>query len=83
MNAAPFAQTTLNAILTADPTKPTADPVPDTGISFVIIPPYQGIGTTAGQEIAGALAGQKTVAEALESAQDHATRAMTQAGYIK
>jgi sorbitol/mannitol transport system substrate-binding protein len=83
MKAAPFAQATLNSILTADPTKPTADPVPYTGISFVIIPPYQGIGTTTGQEIAGALAGQKTVAQALESAQDHATRAMTEAGYIK
>jgi sorbitol/mannitol transport system substrate-binding protein len=83
MKAAPFAQATLNSILTADPTKPTADPVPYTGISFVIIPPYQGIGTTTGQEIAGALAGQKTVAQALESAQDHATLAMTEAGYIK
>ena len=54
--------------ITADPKKPTVDPVPYTGISFVIIPPYQGIGTTTGQEIAGALAGQKTVAQALESA---------------
>jgi sorbitol/mannitol transport system substrate-binding protein len=83
LKAAPFAEMTLQSIVTADPSKGTVDPVPYTGISFAIIPPYQGIGTATGQEIAGALAGQKTVAQALQSAQDSATRAMTQAGYIK
>ena len=83
LKAAPFAAMTLQSILTADPSKPTLDPVPYTGISFVIIPPYQGIGTTTGQDIAGALAGQTTVEQALQSAQDSATRDMTHAGYIK
>ena len=83
MKAAPFAEATLNAILTADPSKPTMNPVPYTGISFVIIPEYQGIGTTTGQAIAGALAGQTTVDQALQTSQDNATRVMTRAGYIK
>jgi ABC-type glycerol-3-phosphate transport system substrate-binding protein len=83
LKAAPFAQATLNSILTADPSKPTKDPVPYTGISFVIIPEYQSIGTTAGQSIAGALAGQTPVDQALQSAQESATQVMQQAGYIQ
>jgi len=81
--AAPFAEMTEKAIETADPSKPTRDPVPYTGISFVIIPEYQGIGTTTGQNIAGALAGQTSVDDALQQSQDNAVEAMTQAGYIK
>lgn len=80
--AAPFAEATLNSILTADPSKPTRDPVPYTGISFVIIPEYQSIGTQTGQMIAAALAGQTSVDDALQSAQDAATRVMKQSGYI-
>lgn len=83
LKAAPFAAMTQKAIETADPTKPTRDPVPYTGISFVIIPEYQGIGTATGQAIAGALAGQSSVDDALQSAQDNAVEAMTQAGYIQ
>ena len=45
---------------TADPTKPTKDPVPYIGIQFVAIPEFQGIGTAVGQQIAAALAGQMT-----------------------
>jgi sorbitol/mannitol transport system substrate-binding protein len=83
LKAAPFAETTMKAIETADPSKPTRDPVPYAGISFVIIPEYQGIGTTTGQAIAGALAGQTSVDEALQSSQDNAVEVMTQAGYIQ
>ncbi|OWV86855.1 sugar ABC transporter substrate-binding protein [Rhizobium sp. R693] len=83
LKAAPFAETTEKAIETADPSKPTRDPVPYNGISFVIIPEYQGIGTTTGQAIAGALAGQTSVDEALQTAQDNAVEVMTQSGYIK
>lgn len=83
MAAAPFAEMTEKSILTADPSKPTRDPVPYAGISFVIIPEYQAIGTKAGQDVAAALAGNTTVEKALQSAQDNAVRAMKQAGYIK
>ena len=81
--AAPFAETALKAILSADPTKPTMDPVPYTGISFVIIPEYQSIGTTTGQAIAGALAGNTTVQQALQNAQNATLQVMQEAGYIK
>ena len=66
MDAAPFAAMTLKAIETADPSHPTEKPVPYTGISFAIIPEYQGLGTFTGQAVAGALAGQTTVEQALE-----------------
>ena len=81
--AAPFADAVLKAILAADPSKPTMDPVPYTGISFVIIPEYQGFGTAAGQAVAGALAGNTTVQQALQKAQDSTLQAMQQADYIK
>ena len=81
--AAPFSQFVINAIQNADPTRPTRDPVPYTGIQFVAIPEFQGLGSQVGQTIAAALAGQMSVDEALQSAQDAAQRTMEQAGYYE
>ncbi|MEF0943638.1 ABC transporter substrate-binding protein [Rhizobium sp. BR 362] len=81
--AAPFADTVLKAILSADPAHPTKDPVPYTGVQFVAIPEFQGIGTLVGQQIASALAGQQTVDAALDSAQKQVEREMKKAGYLK
>ncbi len=81
--AAPFAETVENSILAANPADPTKDPVPYTGVQFVAIPEFQGIGNYVGQQIAAALAGQQTVDQALENAQTFAVREMTKAGYIK
>lgn len=81
--AAPFASFTRDAILTADPANPTRDPVPYTGVQFVAIPEFQGIGTQVGQSVAAALAGQSTVEEALAAAQEATVRTMQQAGYIE
>lgn len=81
--AAPFAGFVLSAILAADPLHPTAEPVPYTGVQFVAIPEFQGIGTQVGQSLAGALAGQTSVDAALEAAQAATERTMTQAGYPK
>jgi len=83
LEAAPFATYTRDAILSADPMNPTRDPVPYTGVQFVAIPEFQGIGTQVGQSIAAALAGQMTVDEALQSAQDATRRTMEQAGYYR
>ena len=74
---------TMKAILTADPTNATKDPVPYKGIQFVAIPEFQGIGTTVGQAIASILAGQQTEDAALSAAQDDVTQTMQQAGYIQ
>jgi sorbitol/mannitol transport system substrate-binding protein len=81
--AAPFAPIVLNAIMVADPNHSTKDPVPYTGVQFVTIPEFQGIGTTVGQDISAALAGSTTVADALEKSQASAASVMTKAGYIK
>ena len=62
---------------------PTKDPVPYTGIQFVAIPEFQGIGTQVGQSVAAALSGQMTVEKALETAQRATVRTMKQAGYPK
>jgi len=81
--AAPFAGMVLKQILSADPTHPTKDPVPYTGIQFVAIPEFQALGTSVGQAIAAALSGQQSVDATLQSAQDEATQTMQQAGYIQ
>ena len=81
--AAPFAKVVYDSIVDADITKPTKDPVPYVGIQYVAIPEFQGIGTVVGQQIAAALAGQSTVDQALQSAQQSTERTMKQAGYPK
>lgn len=83
LEAAPFAEMTLNAMLGADPTDATRDPVPYTGVQFVAIPEFQDIGTNASQFIADALAGNITVEEALAQAQEATVAAMQDAGYIE
>lgn len=81
--AAPFAKLTLDAIDASDPEHPTVDAVPYVGVQFVAIQPFQAIGTSVGQQFAGAVAGSETVDEALQRAQDITTRAMMQAGFVK
>jgi sorbitol/mannitol transport system substrate-binding protein len=81
--AAPFAELTLKAILAADPTHPTAKPVPYTGVQYVAIPEFQSLGTQVGQTIAAALVGKTTVDQALKSSQSTTERTMRRAGYVK
>jgi len=80
--AAPFAERTLESIQSADPTNPTIDPVPYTGVQFVAIPEFQGIGTSAGQIFSAALAGQMSAEQALQNVQTQVEREMRRAGYI-
>lgn len=79
----PFAEMTLESINSADPKQPTVDEVPYVGVQFVAIPEFQGLGTSVGQIFAAALAGQSTVEDALNSAQQITTREMSRAGYPK
>jgi sorbitol/mannitol transport system substrate-binding protein len=81
--AAPFASIALNAIMAADPANPAKDPVPYTGLQFVGIPEFQAIGTTVGQSVAAALAGQVNVDQALATSERAVEHMMKQAGYIK
>lgn len=77
----PFAQMTLDSILSADPTNPTVEPVPYVGVQFVAIPEFAGFATLVGQEFSAALAGQQTAEEALANAQDLVNEEMEAAGY--
>ncbi|TQS70011.1 sugar ABC transporter substrate-binding protein [Rhodobacteraceae bacterium] len=79
--AAPFAATTLDAIESADPNDATAQPVPYSGIQYVSIPEFQGIGTTVGQNISAALSGSMSAEQALQSSQRSAEREIRRAGY--
>jgi sorbitol/mannitol transport system substrate-binding protein len=81
LDAAPFATMTLNSILSADPNDSTVEPQIAPGVQFVLIPEFQGIGTDVAQEVAAALSGDATVAEALARAQRIADEAMQDAGY--
>ncbi|WP_108662101.1 ABC transporter substrate-binding protein [Acuticoccus kandeliae] len=81
--AAPFAEMTLNSIKAADPNQPTVDEVPYTGVQFVAIPEFQGIGTAVGQQFSAALAGNITADQALATAQQVTSREMRRAGYPK
>ncbi len=82
LEAAPFAEVTLNAIQAADPQSPAVEEVPYVGVQFVAIPEFQGIGTAVGQVFSAALAGQTSAEEALAQAQSLAQREMRRAGYI-
>lgn len=83
LKAAPFAATIKDAILSVDPADPSLLPVPYTGVQFVAIPEFQGIGNYVGQQISAALVGQQSVDAALANSQKFAVREMTKAGYIK
>lgn len=83
ISAAPFAQITLDSINSADPSKPTVEPVPYVGVQFVAIPEFQGIGTAVGQQFSAALAGNISVEVALNNAQKLTQRTMKKARYIK
>lgn len=81
--AVPFSEMTLKSINLADPNNPTVDPVPYTGVQFVAIPEWQGLGTAVGQQFSAAVAGQVSVDEALSNAQQITSREMRRAGYPK
>jgi sorbitol/mannitol transport system substrate-binding protein len=63
---------TLWSIENATPNDPTVQPVPYTGIQFVGIPEFQDLGTRVSQQISAAIAGQKSVDDALEQSQQYA-----------
>ena len=77
----PFAQMTLDSILSANPNDSTVDPSPYVGVQFAAIPEFAGIATEVSQEFSAAYAGKQTVAEALEKAQKITNDAMEAAGY--
>ena len=77
----PFAQMTLDSILSANPNDSTVEPSPYVGVQFAAIPEFAGIATEVSQEFSAAYAGQQTVEEALAKAQAITNDAMEAAGY--
>jgi sorbitol/mannitol transport system substrate-binding protein len=64
-----FAAPTQSAIENADPLNPGVQPRPAPGIQFVDIPEFPGLGTQVSQYVSSAIAGQISVATALERGQ--------------
>ncbi|MGE2688537.1 ABC transporter substrate-binding protein [Mycolicibacterium pulveris] len=67
-----FGAATLESIEKANPLEPTVQPVPYTGVQFLAIPEFQDLGTRVSQQISAAIAGQKSVEDALKQSQEYA-----------
>ncbi|GGL38209.1 ABC transporter substrate-binding protein [Phycicoccus endophyticus] len=65
-----FAAPTKAAIEAADPEDPGVQPRPAIGIQFVDIPEFPSLGTQVSQYVSSAIAGQMSVADALEQGQE-------------
>ena len=83
VKAARFASAEKMAIDSANPNDSTLPKSPYVGVQFAAIPEFQAIGTTVGQQMSAALAGQKSVDAALKASQVAAERQMKKAGYYK
>jgi sorbitol/mannitol transport system substrate-binding protein len=70
--AAAYGPLTLQSIQNATPDKPTVQPVPYTGVQFLAIPEFQDLGTRVSQQVSAAIAGQKSVDDALAQSQQYA-----------
>lgn len=64
-----FYKVTLGSIDHADPVNPGLQPRPTVGVQFVGIPEFADLGTKVSQDVSAAIAGQKTVDEALSAGQ--------------
>jgi len=69
-----FAPITIASIDGTDPDHPTVNPVPYIGVQYVDIPQFESLGLLVGQQIAGAIAGTETVAQALSASQSDASQ---------
>lgn len=67
-----YAKPTLDAMYGAKQSTSMVNPVPYPGLQFVGIPEFQDLGTRVSQQISAAIAGQKSVDEALKQAQLYA-----------
>lgn len=57
------------------------DPVPYTGVQYVDIPEFEQIGDFTSQQIAGAISGQLSVADAIKASERKAKEVIEDAGY--
>ncbi|MDJ0357131.1 sugar ABC transporter substrate-binding protein [Paenarthrobacter sp. PH39-S1] len=67
-----YAKPTLDAMYSATQETSMVNPVPYPGLQFVGIPEFQDLGTRVSQQVSAAIAGQKSVEDALKQAQLYA-----------
>jgi sorbitol/mannitol transport system substrate-binding protein len=67
--AAAYAPITLEVMNSVNPVQPGLHPQPWVGIQYVAIPEFQEVGNQVAQLVADALAGRKTIKEALDAGQ--------------
>ncbi|MDO6804864.1 hypothetical protein Q4595_20605, partial [Wenyingzhuangia sp. 1_MG-2023] len=79
--AATFSAAELQAIRSADPQDSTLHESPYSGIQFAAIPEFQRIGIVVGQQISAALAGKRSVDDALKAGQRFAEQEMNKKHY--
>ena len=79
----PWTGIELDSIETADPTKPTKDPVPYTGIQYIVIPEFQQLGDSVGRILASVLNGDITPKEMQKRAQAEALKVAKEGKYLK
>lgn len=70
--AGAFAEPSLEAIGQADQNHPAVRPVPYIGLQFLGIPEFVDVGTLVSQQLSAAIAGNKSVDEALQQSQRYA-----------
>lgn len=78
---AAYAKITQESVNSADPLHPTVDKVPYTGVQYVEIPEFVQIGDFVSQQVAGAISGSQSVADALKKSQARTKEIMDDAGY--
>lgn len=81
--AAPFAPLVLTSIESADPERPTVEPVPYTGVQYVAIPEFQSIGTAVGNQLTQAITGELDLDTALSNSNWVAAEVLRNARYIE
>lgn len=83
LKAAPFAPLVARSIRESDPSRPSVQPVPYTGIQYVRIPEFPGIGTAVGSQFAKAMSGDLSTSEALANAQWVTRQVISRAQFIE
>lgn len=69
IDAAPFAELTLESIRSSQIQEPTTQPVPYTGMQYVDVPAFQSLGNAVGQQYSAAISGDLTLEQTLERSQ--------------
>jgi sorbitol/mannitol transport system substrate-binding protein len=79
----PWTDVELNSIESADPEHPTKEPVPYTGIQYITIPEWQGLGDAVGRFLASVLTGDISAEQMQQEAQAEALKVAKEGKYLK